>query len=330
MWFVTAFSNEIGRMTLDGTVTNEWKTPTLGSSPRRLRIGPDGKTMWFTEAEGNNIGSVTTSGFIVEYPIPTPNSTPSGITAGPDGAIWFNESASSANQIVRMTTAGQFTNTYPVPSPDSVLGQIITGPDGNLWVTENGSDKIGRLVPPNQPGGGVLTEWIVPTKRAIPTGLIVAPDGAMWFTEFGSSGVGRITTQGVITEYPTGGSTPSVPWEIVVGSDGALWYAESESNAIGRVPDCALGLVASYSGGLLNLNFSLGVSSGANWTTTIRQNNVPVKTLWSKSIPPQLPLTSTGVQVPLGAIGSFSVLSGLFAANGSAICAEGQSLTAGN
>jgi hypothetical protein len=40
----------------------------------------------------NQIGRITTEGTITEYPIPTPDSGPNGITAGPDGALWFTES----------------------------------------------------------------------------------------------------------------------------------------------------------------------------------------------------------------------------------------------
>ena len=39
---------------------------------------------------GNNIGRITTSGIITEYPVPTANSY-LYITAGPDGALWFTD-----------------------------------------------------------------------------------------------------------------------------------------------------------------------------------------------------------------------------------------------
>jgi len=44
---------------------------------------------------------VTTSGNFSEFPIPTAASNPRGITAGPDGALWFTES--SGNKIGRLT-----------------------------------------------------------------------------------------------------------------------------------------------------------------------------------------------------------------------------------
>ena len=54
------------------------------------RTGPSG-ALWFTEASGNRIGRITTSGTITEYPIPTASSYPEGIAPGPDSALWFTE-----------------------------------------------------------------------------------------------------------------------------------------------------------------------------------------------------------------------------------------------
>jgi len=143
--------------------------------------------MWFTEAEGNNIGSVTTSGFIVEYPIPTPNSTPSGITAGPDGAIWFNESASSANQIVRMTTAGQFTIRIRCPVPTAFSGRSSRVRTGISGLRKTAPTKsAGWFRPINPAAASHRVDRAYETRHSDRTDR--GPDGAMWFTEFGSSG----------------------------------------------------------------------------------------------------------------------------------------------
>lgn len=37
------------------------------------------------------IATRATAQIIIEYPIPTTNSNPSGITLGPEGALWFTE-----------------------------------------------------------------------------------------------------------------------------------------------------------------------------------------------------------------------------------------------
>jgi virginiamycin B lyase len=56
-----------------------------------------------------------------------------GITAGPDGNLWFTEYG--GNKIGRITTAGVITE-FPIPTDDSEPWGITSGPDGNLWFTE--------------------------------------------------------------------------------------------------------------------------------------------------------------------------------------------------
>src|SRR6266516_4026608 len=74
------------------------------------------------------------SGKIREFPITTAiNSQPVGITAGPDGNLWFTEIAS--NNIGRISTAGVITE-FAVPTANSAPALIMAGPDGNLWFTE--------------------------------------------------------------------------------------------------------------------------------------------------------------------------------------------------
>ncbi len=56
---------------------------------------------------GIDIGRITTKGKITEFPLPTRCESPLGcepfgITAGPDGNLWFTES--SGNKIWRITT----------------------------------------------------------------------------------------------------------------------------------------------------------------------------------------------------------------------------------
>jgi hypothetical protein len=48
-------------------------------------------------------GGMASGQSITEFPIPTPLAAPEGITAGPDGNLWFTEQA--ANKIGRITTS---------------------------------------------------------------------------------------------------------------------------------------------------------------------------------------------------------------------------------
>jgi virginiamycin B lyase len=51
----------------------------------------------------NRIGRITPVGAVTEFPLPTAGSAPVGITAGPDGNLWFAEQA--GNRIGRITPA---------------------------------------------------------------------------------------------------------------------------------------------------------------------------------------------------------------------------------
>lgn len=166
------------------------------------------------------------TGDITEFPIPTANSAPVGITAGPDGNLWFTEQG--INKIGRITTSGLVIDEFPVPTAASTPWRITPGPDGNLWFAELTGHKIGRITT-----SGVVTEFSIPTANSAPSGITAGPDGNLWFTERDTSKIGRITPTGTITEFslPAG----SAPNAITAGPDGNLWFTEQGSNKIGRM-----------------------------------------------------------------------------------------------
>ena len=127
---------------------------------------------------------------IAEFPIPTASSGPVGITAGPDGNLWFTEAR--ASKIGRITTSGGFAE-FPVPTASSEPDGITAGPDGNLWFTEFAGNNIGRITP-----GPIVSfsEFLIPTASSDPRRITAGPkpqDG-LWFTEKIGNNVGRIKT----------------------------------------------------------------------------------------------------------------------------------------
>ena len=199
----------------------EFPVPDPDSRPTGITAGPDG-ALWFTEADANQIGRITTSGTVTEFAIPTPGSQPTAITAGPDGALWFIENA--ADKIGRITTAGEVAE-YPIPTPGSFVPRAITaGPDGALWFTDVG---IGRMTT-----DGSVTEFPLPEGWMVASSITSGPDGALWYTA-SDRFIGRITTSGEITQFET--PTSGRPSAITAGPDGALWFTQPETNAIGRI-----------------------------------------------------------------------------------------------
>jgi len=99
--------------------------------------------------------AIAAVGDITSYPLPTANSGPFAIVAGPDGNIWFTED--NVNQVGKMTTSGVVTE-YPIPAAASRPEGITAGPDGNLWFTEASANKVAKVTTT-----GVITEYAAPT-----------------------------------------------------------------------------------------------------------------------------------------------------------------------
>src|SRR5918999_1026256 len=162
---------------------------------------------------------------IDEFPV-GPN--PGGITAGPDGALWFVEEGTPTS-IARITTAGVVTNRFSVPTTGTTLpptdpnyvnalDQITLGPDGNLWFTQPRDNQIGVItpagalteynvsVPDARPdaitSGAITNHFAVPTPGSEPSDITAGPDGALWFTEFAANKIGRIATATPVVVTP--------------------------------------------------------------------------------------------------------------------------------
>ena len=105
--------------------------------------------------------------------------SPTSITVGPDGNLWFVED--QARKISRITSNGTITQ-FPVPSAINDPIDITSGPDGKLWFTE--------LVPQprhlQRPASWGTSRSTAPSTRsaidAPAYSIARGPDNALWFT----------------------------------------------------------------------------------------------------------------------------------------------------
>jgi streptogramin lyase len=193
----------------------------------------------------------TASASITEFTGLTKGTPSGGITAGPDGAVWFTIGGDPGG-IGHIHADGSITEHLA----DEISGfthksdpaDIVTGPDGALWFTERGDGgAIARFDPVTE----TITEYCDNmTRNADPTGIAVGPDGNLWFTEAAHGAIGRITPEGVITEFTSGLSGSSEPTDIAAGADGNLWFTMAGDPAtIGRI-DPGTGEITQFNGGL--------------------------------------------------------------------------------
>jgi hypothetical protein len=158
--------------------------------------------------------------------LPTASSGPTGITTGPDGALWFTE---RAGKIGRITTAGVITE-FPVPTASSSPNGITAGPDGGLWFTETAGNNIGRALPvqissatqfvpvnpcriadtrtPNGPFGGPAIGGNTSRDFVIPNSTCGIPSTAAGYSM--NVAVVPRGTLGFLTLWPSGQSQPLV------------------------------------------------------------------------------------------------------------------------
>jgi hypothetical protein len=146
--------------------------------------------VWFTEESGSRIGRLTVpllgGGITIdEFPTPTSDSNPEGITAGPDGYLWFTELF--AKQIGRLNPASGTVDEFPIPTATSEPEGITVGPDGNLWFTELIPNRIGEITT----AGFFVAEFTIPSnKRGF--GITTGPHSTLAFTEPDGNKIGVV------------------------------------------------------------------------------------------------------------------------------------------
>jgi len=191
MWFGedTSSGGKVGRITPSGVITLFSLPPQsngISGNPGGITAGPPGdQNLWVAVPGDDTIESVNSlTGAVTVYPVPTPNSKPEYITAGPDGDLWFTEQA--GNQIGRLDpTTGVITEfalpTLPLDPGTTLSGPeyIAVGPDGNLWFGFPFESAVGEI----STTGALSVYSFATTPTPPPFYLgIVSADGAAWMT----------------------------------------------------------------------------------------------------------------------------------------------------
>lgn len=211
LWFITQFDVELGSQTASAidSVTpageiSEYRLPSGGTILSGLTIDPSGLAFWFADTLYNstgipsaaNIGLVTTSGTIAEFPLPEP-AIIRNLTIGHDGYAWFPEtvfpsSSRSFADIGRMTPAGVF-SAFSLPDGVSIPRALILGPDDDFWYVGSISTSMDRTpgvivgrIAPSGANSEVLVNDGLPTADGIaflnPSQLTFNAGGNFWFT----------------------------------------------------------------------------------------------------------------------------------------------------
>ncbi len=314
IWFTTRTEDPvtsertggIGKITPDGQVT----TFAVPSHPEELvgiTAGPDGN-VWFTTSTADQdtfettggIGKITPDGRVTEYPLAhnVASTSLSGITAGPDGNVWFTAT-------YEIATDDEFGSTREVGTIGRITprGQITSFPLATIPRTSR------HALDPDDPDASIPE-----TYKALD--ITPGPDGKLWFTQaetlsLGTTGLssdafarglGRIDTHGRITNFEA--PTRDVPYHLVTGPDRNLWYSTfsepifagaTSENLLGRFT--VSGITTSFPGEYLDPNEDFGyqfddLTSGPGGSLWATMDNLIVKITPSTSTMGQMSLKS--------------------------------------
>lgn len=190
--------------------------------------------VWFTLRGTGQIGRIDIATRTVQvYPIPTPDSRPTGIDVAADGQVWFAESTGALGKFD--PASGDFTR-YAFPAGlfnAPYVEQLRIQNTRNIWFTLPESNAVGNF----NPVTGQF--FVVPTGEQTPTGLALDEVGRPWVTARGSGAVGRYAP-GTVSQWAwfSAGAPDSAPTGIATFNtpEGReVWFAESNLAAVGRL-----------------------------------------------------------------------------------------------
>ena len=224
-------------------------------------------------------------------------SYPTGIDAGPDGALWFAHTGAGANSLGRLTTDGVYESVHiPVPAGSPAgnfsghaINDVVAGPDGGVWLTPSGGGlssgtSFMRRV---DPATDAVTEYQLPGSIGSGSKIAVGADGALWMSNQNGELL-RVTTTGDVAAFPLSDPAhPEIevhPYGIAAGGDGAVWFTTPDvnSNFGGSVP-AAVGRLDPATGNTQlfplqepvdALGYMVADRAGRLWFTNVSGNSI--------------------------------------------------------
>ncbi len=145
-YFVEFGANKIASVDPETLEIHEYVLPHEESRPRRVAITPD-DVIYYSDYSRGYLGRFDTkTGAMTEWLSPGgPKSQPYGITIV-NGIVWYSESNTKPNTIVRFDPKTEKFQTWAIPSGGGVVRNMVHSPDGRtLWIACSGMNRIGEV-----------------------------------------------------------------------------------------------------------------------------------------------------------------------------------------
>ena len=144
-WVTLFNTNKLASIDPVTMEVREYELPNPETRPRRIAITPD-DAIWYTDFGRGYLGRYDpNTGETEEWPSPSgPQAGPYGITAV-GNVLWYAESRTSKNNVVRFDPATEMFQTWVIPSGRGVPRVISSDQDGNPWFVQSHSNTLARV-----------------------------------------------------------------------------------------------------------------------------------------------------------------------------------------
>ncbi len=204
------------------------------------------KSIWFTDARLNALGSIDThSGKIQLHKIPTNNSGIMGLVLSPDGnIIWFTEII--GNNIGSFDIKSKTIKEYPT---GEFTGPTLLAYDSNglLWVTLSYSSSILKVeswsLIPGSKISGIFEIKLAEPDSFSPFGIAIANNNKskLYISDHGSSRIVDSNLTSELKNYTSYWTSPSVaypvslPSQVISDNNGNVYFVEHGGNRISKI-----------------------------------------------------------------------------------------------
>jgi virginiamycin B lyase len=181
-------------------------------------------TLWFTGQSGIYGRLDPASGDMKVFDAPKGRG-PYGITATPDGEIYYASLAGSYVGHVD-TETGKAAVIEP-PTPDQGARRVWSDSKGSIWVSEWNSGQVSRYMP----GRGEWQSWKLPGDDPKAYAVYVDDHDIVWLSDFGANAVVRFDPSNEsFTSFE--GSAPGANVRQILGRPGEVWAPESGADRL--------------------------------------------------------------------------------------------------
>jgi virginiamycin B lyase len=175
--------------------------------------------LWFTGQNGIYGRLEPASGAMEVFDAPEGRG-PYGITATPDGAIYYASLA--GDHVAEVDTKTGEARVLEPPTPDQGARRVWSDSQGNIWISEWNAGQVSRYAP----ASGEWRSWKLPGDDPQAYAVYVDDRDIVWLSDFGANAVVRFDPKDEsFTSFAGSGAGANV--RQILGRPGEVWAPES-------------------------------------------------------------------------------------------------------